>query len=255
MTILAVDIGNTNIHLGIVENRQILERVTFATDDVDWLVKKASPLLDELADPVNTPVVICSVVPNLTAKVARRAEATVESDVLVIGEDIPLPLKLDLRNPDTVGADRVVAAAMAFERMGGPVIVADFGSAITIDCVSNDGIFLGGAILPGLNLSASALANQTAALPLVELAVPETPWGRDTAEAISAGIIFGALGALREITERYAEQLGQWPEVIATGGDAPLIAKHCDFIHAVVPDLVLMGIELAYDVCQTSPSQ
>jgi type III pantothenate kinase len=142
--------------------------------------------------------------------------------------------------------DRVCSAAAAYERTGSACAVASFGSAITIDCVSDDGRFLGGAILPGLDLSFQALHIGTAVLPRVLPAAPTSPFGKNTHDAIVNGVAYGAVGALREIVERFATELGHWPPLVLTGGNAPLIASLADFVDAVVPDLCLIGIALAY---------
>ena len=248
MKIIAVDIGNSKTRLALVEERKVSAPRQLANADVARFPTELIALYNEIGRQKIKPVVICSVVPEICRQVERAVRHVTESEPLVIGRKIPLPIPLDLSDATTVGHDRVLAAAMAHERMETAVVVADFGTAVTIDCVSAEGVFLGGAILPGLRLSAYALSSYTAALPLIEKpVVPATVWGRNTAEAISAGIVFGAIGALREIVERYATRLGRWPEVILTGGDAELIAKHCDFAKAVVPDLLLMGIELAYE--------
>ena len=128
----------------------------------------------------------------------------------------------------------------------GAVAVADFGTATTIDCVSHQGIFLGGAILPGLNLAAKALHEYTDALPEVELQIPTGVYGTNTIASIQHGIIYGAIGALRGIVERYATELGRWPQVVVTGGYGKLIARGCDFFDSLVPDLCLDGIFLTY---------
>jgi len=139
---------------------------------------------------------------------------------------------------------------MAYFRLQSACVVADFGTAITIDCVSDNGIFLGGAILPGLHVGAEALARRTALLPEVRLARPEWVFGKDTRQAIVGGLVYGARGALRELTEAYATELGRWPPVIATGGDAELVAGGYDIVQAIVPDLCLLGVALAYQKTQ-----
>ncbi|MFA5864546.1 MAG: type III pantothenate kinase [Phycisphaerae bacterium] len=247
MKILAIDIGNTRTRFATVEDRKVLESSIFPTGDVDGITQAFKTLQEPISDKKPLPAVICSVVPKLCDHLEEVGRLALDIEPFIIGKNIPLPLKTDLKDTHRVGPDRVVAAAMAYERMKNAVVVASFGTGITIDCVNSDGIFLGGAILPGLATSTKALEEHTAMLPLVELKLPETPWGRNTEEAISAGVIYGAVGALREIVERYANQLGRWPELIVTGGDAELLAKNCDFIHAVVPELLLMGIELTYD--------
>ncbi len=247
MKILAIDIGNTRTRLAVVEDRKVSDPVVFRTGQVDEITQTFKSLYDKYPIPKGLPVVVCSVVPQMTDRLSEIAESAMDFKPYIIGKNIPMPLKLELKDPQRVGPDRVVSAAMAFERMEKAVAVASFGTAITIDCVNDEGVFLGGTILPGLQTAARALEEHTALLPLVDLTAPETPWGRDTTEAISAGILFGAVGALREIVERYATALGRWPELIVTGGDGLVIAQYCDFAHAVVPDLLLMGIELTYE--------
>lgn len=244
MKIIAIDLGNTHTRIAVVEEQKILEKKSTKTGDLTELIRAIGHFHDEFFTNAPMPIIICSVVPDICSQVCQKISHTFDVEPKVIGKDIPLPLKLDLTDEKTVGCDRVVSAAMAFERMGQAVAVASFGTAITIDCVNENGVFIGGVILPGLSLSAQSLAEHTAQLPLVRLQAPETPWGRNTPDAISAGIIFGAVGALREIVERFATHLGRWPELIVTGGDSKIIAEHCDFIHAMVDDLQLLGIEL-----------
>jgi type III pantothenate kinase len=245
MKCIAIDVGNTHTRIAVMEEQKVLSLVSQPTGDV----KLASDILqkfhDEFFMQTKMPVVICSVVSKVSEQISGIVSRLFDLDALVIGKKIPLPLSLDLKDKKTVGVDRVVSAVMAYERMGKAVAVASFGTAITIDCVNEEGVFLGGVILPGLNMSARALSEQTAQLPLVELKKPESVCGKTTEQAISAGIIFGAAGMLREIVERFATQLKQWPDLIVTGGDGERMLQHCDFIHAFVPDLLLMGIDLS----------
>ena len=126
------------------------------------------------------------------------------------------------------------------------VVVADFGTATTIDCVDHYGIFLGGAILPGLDVAARSLNEHTVALPRIKPEIPTGAYGTNTVAAIQHGIYYGAIGALRGIVEQYATQLGRWPQVILTGGFGKLISEKCDFVDSYVPNLCLDGIFLAY---------
>jgi type III pantothenate kinase len=216
-------------------------------------------------------VVASSVRPDRLEALTAAASSRLGEKVLVIGRDVPLPMLTDLPAPQRIGTDRLCTAAMAYHRLRSACVVADFGSAVTIDAVSDDGVFLGGAILPGLRMSAAALAGRTAALPEVRLARPQWVFGTDTEKAIIGGIVLGARGALREIAEAYATAMGKWPPVILTGGDAELIGtpeelaaaeRHAgepfeargrmglDLVHAIVPDLCLMGIALAWRLGQ-----
>ena len=169
-----------------------------------------------------------------------------DQKILLIGRDIPLQIKHALENPESVGTDRLLTASAAYAVIEDACVVADFGTATTIDCVDHYGIFLGGTIQPGLQLAAQALSQHTAALPEVSPVVPLDDYGNNTEKAIQHGIYFGAVGALRGIVERYATLLGRWPQVVLTGGYAKLIAQHADFADSLVPDLCLDGIFLAY---------
>jgi len=142
--------------------------------------------------------------------------------------------------------DRVCAAAAAYDKIQQACAVVDFGTAVTVDLVDDEGTFIGGAILPGLKLQLRALHEHTAQLPTVDPAFPELPYGRDTIEAMQTGVCRGMAGAVRGLVEGYATHLNRWPQVIATGGDAALMAPYCDFLDNVVSDLTLRGAGLAY---------
>ena len=241
--ILACDVGNSRIALGCVVDEVASPVRRVASDDAAAVARAMVEVWQETPEPRR--VAACSVNP-AGLELVRSAAAKIGQDVLLVGGDLPLPMDTALDHPELVGADRICAAAMAYHRLKQAVVVADFGTAITIDCVSPDGVFLGGAILPGLAPGAESLGGRTAFLPRVELATPDWVFGRDTREAIVGGLVYGARGALRELTEAYATELRQWPLLILTGGDAELVGEGCDFVHAIVPDLCLAGVALAY---------
>ncbi len=244
--LLVIDIGNTMVHLGAVRDGKVFDRTVVDAANADGLRAAIKALWDKLNTQQPRAAIAGSVVPDVLKCVRTVVREVLDRDLLVIRDQINLPMELAIENPDSVGVDRVCAAAAAHAQLQQACVIADFGTAITIDCVSDDGVFLGGTILPGLRLSAKALEEHTAALPLVDVVEPTNPWGRNTYEAISNGIFFGAVGALREIVERYATEMGKWPILIATGGAAAMIAKHAEFVDHVVPDLTLRGIALAY---------
>lgn len=244
--ILAVDIGNSTTRLAIMENQQVLEKHSHPTDKSKSISQTLAKLVQGLTGQAAKLVVISSVVSSALQDLEKFLAQQFDIQALVIGKNLPLPMQLDLPNADTVGTDRIVCAAMAYQRVEEAVAVADFGTAITIDCVDDQGLFLGGTILPGLDIAAAALAEHTAALPKVKLANPKGIFGKDTVQAIRNGLVYGAVGAMREIVERFATELHKWPKLMLTGGQAELIAEHCQFVDAVVPDLSLMGIELAF---------
>ncbi|MCK4341470.1 MAG: type III pantothenate kinase [Phycisphaerae bacterium] len=243
--LLAIDIGNTRIGLGIWDGDGLHDaRHVAVTRPDEW-----RPTLKEvwaLMASRNRAVVIGSVNPEGTVRMQELAEAVSGTPAVRVRDDLPLPLPLDIENEHEVGVDRVCCAAAAFERVGGACAVASFGSATTVDCVSAEGRFLGGAILPGFQMCCDALHDQTAQLPRVSPQVPSNPFGKNTHDAIVNGVAYGMMGALREIVERFATELREWPQLVITGGNAPLVAELADFVDAIVPDLCLMGIALTH---------
>ncbi|HUS92247.1 MAG TPA: type III pantothenate kinase [Phycisphaerae bacterium] len=245
--VLACDVGNSAVHFAQVKGDEVGAVQAVRVGELAQLGQRLLELWQQVSPPRK--LVASSVNPAaLKALEAAAAEALGE-DVLVIPRDLPVPIQTDLRDPQSVGVDRLCAAVAAYDRLGTACVVADFGTAITVDCVSDEGVFLGGAILPGLSMSADCLHERTAQLPRVAPAQPEGVFGRDTREAILAGILAAARGALRELVEAYATALGRWPLVIATGGDAELVCRHCaddDLVQAIVPDLAIRGVAMAY---------
>jgi len=246
MKLLAVNVGNSRVGFGIFQDGLLTQLEYHRIGQDKTKLTEAAQVWGELTIDQAGPAVLASVNPPIAELVRKALIEDVGMEVLSIGQDVPLPMKVDLPAPEKVGVDRILNAAAAYERIKGPLAVVDAGTAITVDYVSAEGVFLGGAILPGFRLSTRILHEGTALLPQVEVVKPECSYGRDTQQAISAGIFFGALGAIRELIERYASDLGSWPTTIITGGDGQLIRTECDFIQAYVPELTLLGIELAY---------
>ena len=250
MDLIAVDIGNSNVALAVFVKDELKRTERIDVDKLDTLVETIKSLR-QMCGPQplgarTVPVVVCSVNAETEKIVADAVLSALDQNILVIGRDVPLEMKHALENPDTVGTDRLLTAAAAYAVIEDACVVADFGTATTIDCVDHYGIFLGGTIQPGLKLSAQSLHEYTSALPDVKPVVPTDDYGTNTEKAIQQGIYFGAVGALRGIVERYATLLGRWPQVVLTGGYAKLIAQHADFTDSLVPDLCLDGIFLAY---------
>lgn len=244
--LMAIDIGNTRIGMTLWDADGVHDTRRVALSEPGGWASAIETTWGAGARTARRGVVIASVVPEQTARVQQIAERVSGCAAARVRDDIPLPMPLMIENALEVGVDRVCSAAAAFERVREACAVASFGSAITIDCVSAEGAFLGGAILPGLELSLAALHERTAALPRVALSEPGGRFGRNTHDAILNGVVMGAVGALREIVEGFATELNRWPQLILTGGNAGMIAARADFVDAVVPDLCLMGIALAY---------
>jgi type III pantothenate kinase len=245
--VLACDVGNTAIHLAAVREDEVSPVRTFRIGELAEIGGALRELWGGLKPPRK--LVAGSVNPVGLKALEAAAQVALKEPVLVIGRDLPLPIETDLPRPAGIGVDRLCAAVAAFDRLGVACVVADFGTAITIDCVNDEGVFLGGAILPGLGMGAAGLNAGTAQLPRVEPSVPDWVFGKDTHQAIVGGLVYGARGALRALVESYATEIGHWPVVILTGGDAKLICPHPDqseLVQAVVDDLVLRGVAIAY---------
>jgi type III pantothenate kinase len=246
--VLACDVGNSCIKFAHVHGEEVGEMRALRIGDLAELGQRLAELWTEIPQPRR--LVAASVRPAaLKALEAAVADAIGDEPVRVIGRDLPLPIETTLTDSAAVGTDRICAAAAAFDRLGVACVVADFGTAITIDAVNEEGVFMGGAILPGLRMGAASLHANTAQLPEVELVNPDWVFGRNTVEAIVGGLVYGARGALREFVESYATEMGHWPLVIITGGDASLICpdvSESDLVQAVVPDLALRCVAMAY---------
>jgi len=253
MNIMALDIGNTKIAVGLFLDGQeqfIVKIPGQSTDQLrqvlldGWAKVPVSPSSKEgKRDGV---IVGCSVKPAWTRLVEHILQTDLGEPLKLIGRDLPLPIPVWLDDPAQVGPDRVVAAAAAYDVVEDAVVVADFGTAVTIDLVDKHGVFQGGAIMPGFEICLQGLYENTALLPKVELTRPTEPWGRNTADAIRCGLYYGAIGALEEIVRRYAERIGTWPQVVMTGSGGELIHQDCPFVDNYVPNLVVKGIVLAY---------
>jgi type III pantothenate kinase len=253
MNIVAVDIGNTNIGVGLFLDgaEEVIQSIPGESEAqlkaclIDSWGK--IPVLESSKEKKrNGVIVVSSVKPMWTDLVRRIADEDLRENIRVVGEDIPLPITVWLDEPGRVGTDRVVAAAAAFDVVEDAVVVADFGTAVTIDLVDEHGVFQGGVICPGFEISAQALKDNTAQLPKVTVHRPSGPYGKNTADAINCGLYYSIIGALEEIVRRYAEEVGHWPQTIITGSGAEIIKDDCPFVDNYVPHLVVKGIVLAY---------
>ena len=253
MNIIAVDIGNTNIDIGLFLDgeEQFIKSIpgrsrTKLTDCLKSAWQKipiAESSKEKKRDGV---IVISSVKPAWTKLIQEIAKDNFGEKVHIIGKDIPLPMTLWVDEPDKVGTDRVVSAAAAYAVVEDAVVVADFGTAVTIDLVDENGVFLGGVICPGFEISTKALKENTAQLPKAKVSKPKAPYGKNTTEAINCGLYYSAIGTLEEVIRRYAEKIDKWPQTVITGAAARTIKDDCNFIDSFVPNLVVKGIVLAY---------
>jgi type III pantothenate kinase len=253
MNIVAVDIGNTKVAVGLFLEGKEDSIVSFSGSDEAELreylgsVWQKVPVVEASAEGKrNGAIAVSSVKPAWTEMIRRIAKDDLSEDIHVVGEEIPLPMSMWVDQPEKVGTDRVVSAAAAYAVVEGAVVVADFGTAVTIDLVDANGVFQGGVICPGFEISAQALKDNTAQLPKVTVHKPDAPFGKNTADAINAGLYYSIIGAMEEIIRRYAEEIGHWPQTIITGSGAKMIVDDCPFVDNYVPNLVIKGIVLAY---------
>jgi len=250
--LLVIDVGNTRIGLGVWDVDGIHDTQRVPSDQPDaW--RGALEQTWQAMDGARRALVMGSVNPAHAEQVRSLAEKISGLNALRVRDDLPLPMPVDVENIREVGVDRVCCAAAAYERVQTTCAVASVGTALTIDCVSADGRFLGGAILPGMQMGCDALHAGTSQLPRIEPEMPRSVFGRNTHDAIVNGAAYGVVGALRELVERYATELREWPQLVLTGGNAAMVAELADFVDAVVPDLCLMGIALAYRQASGQP--
>lgn len=248
--IVAIDVGNTNLHLGIVRSGDVTAAHRAATrvnKSPDRLAVTLDDLLKEdgaaLAD-VDA-IVLASVVPAVTAAFTELAAD--RGIRLIVADDTTIPIQVRVDEPAAVGHDRLVNAFAAGALYGRPAIVVDLGTATTLDVVAPDGAFLGGAIAPGLGLGLEALAKRTAQLPRVALEVPEQAIGRDTVSAMQSGAVLGYFGLVKELVRRITGELGSKPKVVLTGGLSALPwALELPDVTAIDPLLTLRGLALVY---------
>lgn len=249
---LVIDVGNTNIVLGVYRSRELLHHFRISTnrqatvDEYGVLIHNLFAMA-RIRESEIEGVIISSVVPPLMSALEELCEKYLRRKPLIVGPGIKTGLNLRYENPREVGADRIVNAVAAIEQYGGPLVVVDFGTATTFDCIDAEGNYLGGAIVPGIGISTEALYQRASKLPRIELEKPKKVIGRNTVHAMQAGIIFGYAGQVDGIVERIARELKTQPKVVATGGLAELIASETRTIEEVNSQLTLEGLRLIYE--------
>ncbi len=251
--LLAIDIGNTNLTLGLYQGEQLGPRWRLATDHARMpdeyglqflgLLQHAGCRQDCL-----TGIVLASVVPNLTGRVIQACQEYLDHEPLVIDTGIKTGLRIRYEDPKAVGADRVADAVAVLKLYGGPACVIDFGTATTFNAVTKDGDYLGGAITAGVNLAAEALFTRAAKLPRIDLQRPPSVIGRNTVHAMQSGLLFGYVSMVEGMVARFRAELGSGMKVIATGGLAELIARETDVIQIIAPWLTLDGLRILWEL-------
>jgi len=251
--ILVIDVGNSHTVIGVYKEEKLLGHWRISTnlkkteDEYGILVKG---LLDNsklsLAD-IKGIVISCVVSPIIWILKKMSADYFKVSPIIV-GPGIKTGIYIKTDHPKEVGADRIVNAIAAYKLYGGPVIIIDFGTATTFCAVNKDGVYLGGAIAPGIEISAEALAEKTAKLPKIEVTKPQHSIGSNTIAAMKSGIFFGYLGLTNELIRRFKRELGEDSLVVATGGYSELIGNECNLIDKINPFLTLIGLYLVYEM-------
>lgn len=251
--LLTLDIGNTNIVLGVFIKEKLIKHFRISTDrektEDEYGILVISLLREfDITIKEFDGAVISSVVPPLTPIFEKMCEKYLDVVPLIVGPGIKTGINIKYENPREVGADRIVNAVAAYHKYKGPVIVVDFGTATTFDAISENFDYLGGAIAPGIGISAEALFQRTAKLHRIEIIKPERVIGRNTTSSMQAGIFYGYAGLVDHIVERMKEEMGaEGVKVIATGGLAPLIASETKTIDLVDSMLTLEGLRIIYE--------
>ncbi len=250
--LLAIDVGNTQTHLGAFRGDELIEHWRFRTVSGatgDEIAERIAGLLALSGIERGEVDAICvsSVVPPLGGQYEAMAARYFDARCLSIGPGVKTGMAIRIDNPLEVGADRLVNAVAAFDRVGGACAVVDFGTGINFDVVSADGEYLGGAIAPGIEISLTALTERGAQIGRIELGEPETAIGRSTRGAIQSGVIYGFAGLIDGIARRIEAELGGEPTLIATGGLAHAIVPFCETIDEVDDLLTLTGLRLIWE--------
>jgi len=250
--LLAIDVGNTNITFGLLDGARLVSQFRSASsrtrtaDEYAVFVREVLSLRGIDYKAIRA-AIVASVVPPLTDTMAELVRRAFAREPMVVGPGIRTGMPILYDNPREVGADRIVNAVAAFDRVQGPVIVVDFGTATTFDCVSPKGEYLGGAIVPGIQISAEALFSRAAKLSRIEIAVPPRVVGRNPTHSMQSGILHGYASMVDGMIGRINEELGYESAVIATGGLASLIAKLTKSIQHVDDALTLNGMRIVYE--------
>ncbi len=250
---IVADVGNTEIVVGLLTDEartlgthwRLSTEVPRTADEFRHLLGSLLSEEDVQVDTIKQGV-IGSVVPPVTRMLRTALESLIPGEVLVIDANSPLPIRLEVKEPETVGADRIVNTLAAKELFGRDTITVDLGTATTFDCISADGAFMGGVIAPGVEAGLDWLGRRTAMLPRVELSPPERVIGQRTEACIQSGVFYSAVDAIDGAVRRIKEEWGR-PDafVVATGGHAGVLAPHCTSIDSVEPFLTLHGLGLA----------
>ena len=250
--LLVVDAGNTQTHFGTYRDGELVQHWRFATirestaDELGAAVRNLLALRGMHLEMIDG-MIVSSTVPQLRPEWTAMGAQYLDADVKVVGPGLKTGMPIRYDNPHEIGADRLVNAVAGYEKLGGPCVVVDFGTAVTYDCVSAAGEYLGGIIFPGVEIAIEALTERAAALPKIELGTPRALIGKTTVDAIRSGIVYGYAGMVDGILARLREELGPEMQALATGGLAGAIVPFCDSIEEVDDLLTLTGLKLIWE--------
>ncbi len=246
INLVVVNVGNSRTAIGCFVEGEVVSVTRVANSDPAQWTPVIADAWARIDGREHAAVVAAGVNPPLGRALDDAVENATGRRVVWVGKDLEIPIKVLTDEPEKTGIDRVLNVAAAYEQIGKACVVVDAGTAITVDCCNDEGNFLGGAIAPGLSTQLDSLHEKTAKLPRVKFSVPEHPFGMTTEQAILHGVYHGIRGMVKELVENYATELGNWPDLIATGGDAQALFAEWELVHAIAPDLTLYGIALAY---------
>ena len=253
--LLTIDIGNTNLTLGLYEGGKLGAHWRLATDHNRMpdeyglqflgLLQNAGKTLKDIHG-----ISLASVVPPLTARVIQACREYLRQEPLIVDAGVKTGIKVRYEDPKAVGADRICDAVAVMKLFGGPACVVDFGTATTFNAVTKDGQYLGGAITAGVNLAAEGLFTHAAKLPRIDLQRPPSVIGRNTVHAMQSGLLFGYVSMVEGMVARFRSELGSDMKVIATGGMAEVIAKETQVVDHIAPWLTLDGLRIIWELNQ-----
>ncbi len=252
--ILLFDIGNTHTHLGLATDKRVVNQANIPTRE--WIGRKAAALVKKFVGgkKING-TILCSVVPQATPLVRKAVRSFWNLDTLELNAQTVRGVGIDYPKPKTIGADRLANSVAAFKTFGAPVVVVDFGTAVTFDVVNAKGNYVGGIIAPGLAAMTDYLHEKTALLPRIQIAEPRKVVGKSTEQAMLAGAVYGYRGLVRELISELKRELKmKYLPVVATGGYAKLMAAGLPEISAVEPNLTLEGLRLVWLATPGGPS-
>ncbi len=253
--LLCIDIGNTNIKLGLFKNDEMVQRWRISTDRTN-LADEYGVLIGDLFETRGLSIheisgcAISSVVPTLTQEFIEMSEKYFLLPATIYGPHMNIGMKINTDYPSEVGHDLIMNALAARKYYGKPAIIVGFGTATSFVAVSESGDLEGVTIAPGVVSSSESLFRTASALPRVALTHPQVAIGKNTIQSMRAGIVFGFVGLVKEIVYRMKKELSGDPKVIATGGMATLLAPECDVIDVIQPNLAILGLKEMFELSQ-----